>query len=141
MNKMNQGGAEIMKLQAFGVDMLMGDTRNQVILNPDLPESLEVLMKMSELIFKKKPKSCNYLSDEVDLNFLTCVAPLKIYSSVGEISYFPELKRMAINFCDEEETLGQPRIVIGKTKTNICCLEGLTAEEKTQLCFEFSYRY
>lgn len=83
---------------------------------------------LKEWIFKfEKDASGNYyFSNFWDINIS---GTPKVYSTIGEISYFPTFKAIGINLEEEYATFGIPRYPFGKITSNLFYLKSLLPKE------------
>lgn len=132
----------MLRMRHASIYLMFGDTQHELALNPTVPSALRFAIELADLVFRKDCDYCSYISNEIDLTYLSTDKNNKIYSSVGDVSYFYKRRVFIITFCDEERTLGEPRIVIGKLTRNSSFyqLASLLQTETAKIRFNFFFQ-
>lgn len=113
---------------------VMGDTSSEVKLLMKNEKNLNIMATCQELYFIRNESHTYYFSNPLDLYF---DGKPQEYSTEGDVSYFPTMRKIGITLEDEEETLGVPRYRIGRLNANLLAMQGLTKYEEAKFHWEF----
>lgn len=127
MKEVAMGGKSKKAESKMRLYLIMGDVISEIELNKEV-KKISTKKPFSFPFYLKKSidKTC-YFSERIDL---VIQAPLKEYSTEGDISYFPALQSIGITLEDEEKSLGVIRYKLGSIKNNLWKLQQLRIQEK-----------
>lgn len=114
----------------------IGDTLTEVKSLQNHCDFKECCIKNPIIQFEKNTLGNYYFSESLDLKV---TGSPKIFSSLGEISYFPLSKCIGINIEDEVVTFGLPRFPIGKISTGLSPIYSFLAKEEAVFFWVYEF--
>ncbi|MHC5248324.1 hypothetical protein [Enterococcus sp. LJL90] len=114
----------------------MGDTLSEIAIESEILLKVKGCSLQTPIYFEKNKLENYYFSDPVCMNLTGAV---KEYSSVGDVSYFPNSQCIGIALADEELTLGVPRIKIGRIKGSLLKLQTLATYEEAIVYWDVKF--